>query len=367
MKTNCVNRILFSVALALAVLVMSTGSALAQLSHNLTTISPTLNVVSGQSNLNVDLELDTNFGDDTDDDSTPVSGVINSIFSIDFSTGNLRINDFHITGGQLMANKNMSFNLSVAAGLANINATTSNIKGSPFSNTTSDLSPVATPSVMGEFDADDHGLSLNTGTINVTGVYSDTIDLSTQPIQGVSTSSDPGEVILTQGAIDLEANTTTYSLSTLLPVGVEFQESGSTQAGIFTVNYTITLTGTGEVLSSTDLVFDWVPWNGIAGDINQDGDVDPLDIDAFVDGWRSTNDTPGLQAYMLGDLNFDGVTDLYDASLFRNALMGAGLSMGSLASLLSGGAAVPEPATWATGLIGVGLLLAGRRQLRRRA
>src|SRR5690606_28238219 len=142
-------------------------------------------------------------------------GFINPDFSIDFSTGNLRINDFQITGGELVANKNMSFALSIAGGLADINATTSNLKGTPFSSSISDLSPSARPGVSGEFDADDHGLSLDMGTINVTGVYSDTIDLDSDPIEGFSTSPTPGEVILTQGAIDLEANTTSYSLATL--------------------------------------------------------------------------------------------------------------------------------------------------------
>jgi len=96
---------------------------------------------------------------------------------------------------------------------------------------------------------------------------------------------------------------------------------------------------------------------GVLGDVNQDGVLDALDVDAFVLGWRS--DTTGLPTerdqIMLGDLNLDGMTNLTDAFELRNAFAAAGLNV-SLASL-----AVPEPAS---GLMLAGLLLTALRRRR---
>jgi sialidase-1 len=73
-------------------------------------------------------------------------------------------------------------------------------------------------------------------------------------------------------------------------------------------------------------------WNGIVGDVNQDGFVagdgtgSPLDDDvsAFLAGWGSTGLPGGLESYLHGDLDFNGVTDIYDLSIFRSALLAAG-------------------------------------------
>ena len=60
--------------------------------------------------------------------------------------------------------------------------------------------------------------------------------------------------------------------------------------------------------------------NGVAGDVNQDGNLDQSDIDDFILGWRSV--TVGLDALArtnLGDLNLSGETDFNDFWIFRGA------------------------------------------------
>ena len=79
------------------------------------------------------------------------------------------------------------------------------------------------------------------------------------------------------------------------------------------------------------------------GDVNMNGLLEPVaDVDAFVAGWLNLNEVDGMQvgdlgSRALGDLNFDGITDLNDAFILHEALSAAG--GGALT------AAVPEPST----------------------
>lgn len=90
-------------------------------------------------------------------------------------------------------------------------------------------------------------------------------------------------------------------------------------------------------------------WNGIEGDVDQDGEITLADAQAFVDAWdRSARYWGGAESYTHGDLNFDGRTDWNDVHLLRGYLNDAGVSAGSLAAL-----AVPEPATQTMTVIGL--------------
>ena len=96
------------------------------------------------------------------------------------------------------------------------------------------------------------------------------------------------------------------------------------------------------------------------GDVNLDGTVDDTDIGVFVTNWLSTQTLNGLQvgdwnSRQLGDLNYDGAVDLSDWQILRrDHVNGPGLS---LAAALAGEYSVPEPASFATILIGCGVLL----------
>ncbi|MBN1854671.1 MAG: hypothetical protein JW829_18205, partial [Pirellulales bacterium] len=85
---------------------------------------------------------------------------------------------------------------------------------------------------------------------------------------------------------------------------------------------------------------------GVAGDVNQDNLLNDSDIDAFVAGWKHKNlvnniAVGDLNTITMGDLNWNGITELGDAFILHEALLEAG--MGGLDfRLLSG---VPEPAS----------------------
>ena len=109
----------------------------------------------------------------------------------------------------------------------------------------------------------------------------------------------------------------------------------------------------------------------IKGDINFDGSLDVDDVNAFVDGWRSANDGsingagPGVGDYAslgLGDLDLDGDTDVDDWIVLRGTGVTAGV--GSLSDLLATN--VPEPTSLVLLALG-GLALAVRgRDFRQR-
>ena len=105
----------------------------------------------------------------------------------------------------------------------------------------------------------------------------------------------------------------------------------------------------------------------IAGDINLDGvvsgdgtgSVETDDLAAFIAGWKHEQATADVISWTKGDLTQDGVTDLNDFALLRNAFNG-GVSVSQLSTLLAG-TAVPEPATAALAAATAALLLCRRR------
>jgi hypothetical protein len=87
---------------------------------------------------------------------------------------------------------------------------------------------------------------------------------------------------------------------------------------------------------------------GVAGDVNNNGVLDPGDKTDFIDGWM-TKRLVGDEQIQIGDmtsrsdgdLNLDGITNIQDLLLLQNALIGAGMSTITAAEL----AGVPEPST----------------------
>ena len=118
-------------------------------------------------------------------------------------------------------------------------------------------------------------------------------------------------------------------------------------------SYFIRVTGESDLNQFYQLEASTSLLNAIEGDVNQDGLVNQLDIDAFVLGWRSdTSALDDLGKYSLGDLDLSGLTDLTDAVILQQALIGAGQSA-NLASIFS--TAVPEPSTALLLLAGVSM------------
>ena len=104
------------------------------------------------------------------------------------------------------------------------------------------------------------------------------------------------------------------------------------------------------------------PWNGIHGDVDQNGMLDAADLETFVNAWKPVNNETylgGRHSYMHGDLNFNGINDLRDVFLMRQALMAQGISADSLTTLLK----VPEPSALvlAAGLCAIRLSICSGR------
>jgi hypothetical protein len=111
----------------------------------------------------------------------------------------------------------------------------------------------------------------------------------------------------------------------------------------------------------------------VVGDLNLDGivsgngtgSVATDDVAAFVQGWGWQQGTANVTSWKKGDLNLDGVTNVTDFFLMRNAAINAGLVTGaSTLSGMFGSGVVPEPSTLVLIAGAIGFALAGRRRPR---
>lgn len=92
-------------------------------------------------------------------------------------------------------------------------------------------------------------------------------------------------------------------------------------------------------------------WNGLVGDLNQDGMLTTADVDQFLLHWRAnTSNLSQAEKMQRGDLDFNGVTDMDDAYMLRVALKNAAVSLAGLDSLM-----VPEPT--AVVMLGLAMLM----------
>jgi hypothetical protein len=118
---------------------------------------------------------------------------------------------------------------------------------------------------------------------------------------------------------------------------------------------------------TTDNAYADFKLTGVPGDLNHSGLLTQADKDLFIAGWMSKKVINGVQIGDLetfedGDLNFDGITNIFDLALMQAALAGAGMGGITEADLL--GATVPEPASLV--LLFSAVLAAGSAARRRR-
>jgi hypothetical protein len=94
----------------------------------------------------------------------------------------------------------------------------------------------------------------------------------------------------------------------------------------------------------------------VAGDVTNNGVLDQADKTAFIAGWYDRRLIPTNTGFITtftqlgdmtsrtaGDLNFDGITDIFDLVILQNALTGAGIPAITPAEIAA--ASVPEPST----------------------
>jgi len=122
--------------------------------------------------------------------------------------------------------------------------------------------------------------------------------------------------------------------------------------------------GAGIIAQTTAAIAFGDPANGIAGDVNQDGQVSTGsgnvtddDVAAFLAGWRAnTTGLSPLNRTMLGDLNLDGVTSIADSYILHRAVEAQGLSFVIGTSQAE---SVPEPAARSLFFLPLVALIAG--------
>lgn len=86
------------------------------------------------------------------------------------------------------------------------------------------------------------------------------------------------------------------------------------------------------------------PWNGVDGDVNQDGVFNQQDVTAFITAWKPLAGEyflGGVDSYRNGDLNFDGELNLKDVFELRQSIQASGLDADALGRLVQ----VPEPSS----------------------
>jgi hypothetical protein len=106
--------------------------------------------------------------------------------------------------------------------------------------------------------------------------------------------------------------------------------------------------------------------SGVAGDLDSDNDLEQDDIDDFVGGWLNSKTVNNirigdLETFAAGDLNFDGITNLTDAHLMKQAIGGAG---GGGFDLSGFGAVtgIPEPSSLGLAAVALARLAVARRR-----
>lgn len=97
---------------------------------------------------------------------------------------------------------------------------------------------------------------------------------------------------------------------------------------------------------ATDNGFAAFTISGVAGDVDNNGILEEADKTAFIAGWMNENLVNDIRVGDLnslgdGDLNYDGITDIYDLVIMQAVLPVAGLSTITTAEL----SGVPEPAS----------------------
>jgi hypothetical protein len=142
--------------------------------------------------------------------------------------------------------------------------------------------------------------------------------------------------------------------STPLTVGSNTSGTGEFFSGIideltFTVyGTTVGNTNYGTFNFASENDFADFKITGVPGDLNHSGTLTQADKDAFIAGWMDRKVVNGVQigdlsTFEAGDLNFDGITDIFDLVVMQGALSGAGMGGITAADLF--GATVPEPAS----------------------
>ncbi|MEM6798406.1 MAG: dockerin type I domain-containing protein [Planctomycetota bacterium] len=190
--------------------------------------------------------------------------------------------------------------------------------------------------------------------------------VSTTP--GFTAKSDPDDEPLFQayvegGRVSLWISNPGQAMTDVaVDLGDEFLELTTGGGGTITSSLTLDADGGGFLIDEIPAGSIGVLNFNIAttGDINIDGVVDTGDIDAFVNGWLSSQAEGDYNSWLNGDLNQDGSTTLADFLILRGVL---GPQEQALLASAFAASTTPEPGSLVT-IATVGILFIGARRER---
>lgn len=206
------------------------------------------------------------------------------------------------------------------------------------------MTRTASPGIVYGIDSSQFLVTMNQGTVVVTGSTNQTIDLAAEPVAGTSPVGTLGTLTLTTGA--------TSGLFTRINAALSLPFNVTEIADLDGLEVEMQVTGTLNATSSF-----YVALNGIPGDFQLDGDVDAVDLARWKTGYGlETGATPNH-----GDANGDGRVDGADLLIWQRNF---GVQPPALAA--SSVVAVPEPATTGLGAGALATAIAARRAARKR-
>jgi hypothetical protein len=194
------------------------------------------------------------------------------------------------------------------------------------------------PGVVYNVDASKLLVSLNEGTIVVTGSTNETTDLSEEPVDGSAPEGTLGSLTLTAaGTVGPYTR-----VDALLTLPIDIEQTTDLEGG----NGEVAATGTLHAMSSF-----YVALSGIPGDFQLDGDVDDGDLAVWKTGFgRATGATPSN-----GDANSDGQVSGADFLIWQR---NRGIQP---PAIMNASATVPEPTPYGACLLALATLTTKHR------
>lgn len=240
----------------------------------------------------IDLVLSTDVAG-SDSDSSIVSGTISALLDIQVHGTSLVPTGLTFTGGQV-ALSDVSF--SFVFGLLQVNS--QGVKGFP--------STISPPGMVanGQFNAADHQLTFDQGTITGPGT---SVDLSVTPLTG------PGSGVGSVQIVPVGApNGSQYTFQATIALPIEINQSFLIPAVPLVGDVNANLMGTGTAVSQQQFTITIVP-----GDFNADGNLDCVDITELELAVASSS------MDLTYDTNLDGVVDGADVTYWLTDLRDA--------------------------------------------
>jgi hypothetical protein len=299
-------------------------------------VNSTLTINSTQSSLKVEA---SSFPF-SDSDTHNLTGTINAQFDFRDSGSFPANGGLTFTGGAIAPNADYNLTLGFPPVLGvNINA--SGLVGTLSTPLPPGLTTrTGASGVVYQFDASQYLLTINQGTIVVTGSADQTTDLSQEPVTGSAMPGTLGTMTFTT-----LGNSGPYTqLSAAMDFPIDVTQTTTTDSGM-----TVDLHLTGAVRATSSF---WVALSGIAGDFNQDGMVSAADLPIF----KAHYGMPSGATAATGDADANGRVDGSDFLVWQRTQ--------GIKPPASGVTAVPEPAAGVLAFVAIALTARRRMDVR---